>query len=62
MAASEYGKSIDGFLEKITDEQEVDFDDIWNAKCLIHYHHESKDFHKIMIFIDGILCAIVFRR
>ena len=49
-----YGKSIDGFLEKINDGQEVDFDHIWNVKRFIYYHHQSEDFHRVMIFIDGV--------
>ena len=47
---------------KITDRQKVDFDHIWNVKCFIHYHHESKDFHRVMIFIEEwttFLCNII---
>ena len=30
-----HGESIDGFPEKITDRQEVDFKQIWNVKRFI---------------------------
>ena len=49
-----YGKSIDGFLDKITNGQEVDFDQICNVKRFIYYHHERKAFQRVMIFIDGV--------
>ena len=62
-----FGESIDGFLEKIIDEQEENFDHIWHVKRFIYYHHESKDFHGVMIFIDGMdcqcyFCAVLIRR
>ena len=40
-----YGESIDVFIEKVNDGQEIDFDYLWNVKLFIFYHHESKDFH-----------------
>ena len=62
-----YGKSIDRFLEKVIDDQEVDFGHIWHVKRFIYYHHESKDFHGVVIFIDGMdcqcyFCAMLFQR
>lgn len=41
------------------DEQEVDFDRIWNLKRFIYHRHESKDFNKIMTFINGVDYALV---
>ena len=52
----QFRESTDGFLEKIIDEQEENFDHIWHVKRFIYYQHESKDFHGVMIIIDGMDC------
>ena len=47
-----YVESVDNSTEKVLDENEKEYNKIWNIKRCIHYHHESRDFHRVIIFIE----------
>ena len=47
-----YVESVDNSIEKVLDENEEEYNKIWNIKRCIHYHHESRDFHRVIVFIE----------
>ena len=47
-----YGESLNNSIEKVLDKNEDEYSKIWNIKQCIHYHHESRDFHRVIIFIE----------
>ena len=46
-----YGESVDNSLEKVLDENEEEYNKIWNIKVCIHCHHENRDFHRVINYI-----------
>ena len=47
-----YEENVDNSIEKVLDKNEDEYNKIWNLKRCIHYHHESRDFHRVIIFIE----------
>ena len=47
-----YVENVDNGIEKVLDENEKEYNKIWNIKRCIHYHHESRDFQRVIIFIE----------
>ena len=47
-----YGEGVDKSIEKALDENEEEYNKIWKIKRCIHSHHESRDFHRVIIFIE----------
>ena len=46
-----YGENVDNSIEKVLNENEEEYNKIWNIKRCIHYHYESRDFHRVIIFV-----------
>ena len=47
-----YGENVDNSIEKVLDKNEEEYNKISNIKRCIHYHHESRDFHRVITFIE----------
>ena len=54
-----YEESVVNSIEKVLDENKEEYNKIWNIKRCIHYHHESRDFHRAIIFIEQIYFIFV---
>ena len=47
-----YGESADISIKKVLDENKEEYNKIWNIKRRIHFHHESRHFHRVVIFVE----------